>query len=63
MEAIASLIPIIFFILASMLCAKGFSLFCYKDCTVKSVGAYVIFINIITISLLWNPIFRGLFYG
>jgi hypothetical protein len=63
MEAIASLIPIIFFILACMLCVVGFTFLYYKDFTVKSVGAYVIFLSIITIILLWNPILRGLLHG
>ena len=63
MEAIASLIQIIFFIFACMLCVKGFTLFYYKDFTVKSVGAYVIFVSIITMILLWNPILRGLLHG
>ena len=63
MEAIASLIPIIFFILACMFCVKGFSFFYYRDFTVKCVGVYVIFVSIITMILLWNPILRGLLHG
>lgn len=63
MEAIADAIELIFFILACMLCLKGFTFLYYKDFTVKSVGAYVIFVSIITITLLWNPILRGLLHG
>ena len=63
MEAIASFIPIIYFALASMLCVKGFTFFCYKGWVAKSVGACVISLNIGTIILLLNPILGGLLYG
>ena len=63
MEAVASLIPIIFFIFAFMLCVVGFTLFYYKDWVVKSVGAYVICLSVGAMILLLDPILGGLLYG
>ena len=63
MEAIASLIEILFFISACMLCVKGFTFFYYKGWVAKSVGVCVISLNIGCMILLLNPILGGLLYG
>ena len=63
MEAMADAIELTFFILAFMLCVKGFTLFYYKDWVVKSVAVYVICLSVGAMILLLDPILGGLLYG